>query len=291
MNSSRWAVCCLHLYFFFDMESFYCGLRHGRGLEITDCLSAPGCDFQGLKQFIGGFVRQEAESPDVVIVQAGTDDEEELTFDEKSWCFHWKVKTPVTPCAQHGIWRNSLRLAQIARILKGEKLLLMHGCLLKLADGGGVLLCGQSGMGKTTTAQRWREEGGDVAADDMVLLEYGGEVLYAHPLPTWSRCIETVPNEHFCAEEAVPLKTILALSRDEKSEEIREVEGFKYMTAIFASCMLFTFRKGRQELSEELQLRLAAIVKQGAIDIYDRFPHRTLFANLQCSLKQTFSRL
>lgn len=45
----------------------------------------------------------------------------------------------------------------------------------------GFCCAGQSGMGKSTTSRRWRAAGGSVPADDMVLLECGGEEVIAHP--------------------------------------------------------------------------------------------------------------
>ena len=63
---------------------------------------------------------------------------------------------------------------------------MVHGALLE-RDGRGMLLCGPSGIGKSTTAGRMKAEGFKVLADDCFLLRRSAEGKYfARPLPTWS---------------------------------------------------------------------------------------------------------
>ena len=87
-----------------------------------------------------------------------------------------KGETGSPPPIPVGLWQLGLLTACISAVLRGARILPVHGALLAVSKGG-LLLCGQSGMGKSTTSRRWQAAGGSVPADDMVLLEYGGEEL------------------------------------------------------------------------------------------------------------------
>ena len=81
--------------------------------------------------------------------------------------------------------RKLLFLGLVPRMLAGE-CSMVHGALMA-RHGRGVLLCGPSGIGKSTTARRMAEEGFEVLADDCFLLRRDGAGGYwARPLPTWS---------------------------------------------------------------------------------------------------------
>ena len=62
---------------------------------------------------------------------------------------------------------------------------LMHGTLLEEPDGG-ILLFGTSGIGKSTTRNRYIAEGGVSVADDAVLCYTENGEFFARRLPTWS---------------------------------------------------------------------------------------------------------
>ena len=81
--------------------------------------------------------------------------------------------------------RKLLFLGLVPRMLARE-CSMVHGALME-RNGRGVLLCGPSGIGKSTTARRMADEGFDVHADDCFLLRRDGNGKYwARPLPTWS---------------------------------------------------------------------------------------------------------
>ena len=81
--------------------------------------------------------------------------------------------------------RKLLFLGLVPRMLKGE-IYMVHGALMS-KNGRCVLLCGPSGIGKSTTAGRMKAEGFEVLADDCFLLRRDGSGRYwARPLPTWS---------------------------------------------------------------------------------------------------------
>jgi hypothetical protein len=81
--------------------------------------------------------------------------------------------------------RKLLFLGLVPRMLKLD-CSMVHGALMA-KNGRGVLLCGPSGMGKSTTAGRMKTEGFEVLADDCFLLRRSADDGYfARPLPTWS---------------------------------------------------------------------------------------------------------
>ncbi len=81
--------------------------------------------------------------------------------------------------------RKLLFLGFVPRMLKGV-CSMVHGALME-RNGRAVLICGPSGIGKSTTAVRMAAEGFKVLADDCFLLRRGENGDYwARPLPTWS---------------------------------------------------------------------------------------------------------
>jgi len=81
--------------------------------------------------------------------------------------------------------RKLLFLGLVPRMLSRE-CSMVHGALME-RNGRGILLCGPSGIGKSTTARRMADEGFRVLADDCFLLRRdGGGKYWARPLPTWS---------------------------------------------------------------------------------------------------------
>ena len=112
-------------------------------------------------------------------------------------------------------WELILLNALIPLVLKGYRFAIIHGALLELEDGRGILLSAESGVGKSTTCRRWEACGGKYTSDDMILLEYDtSEGIIAHPLPTWSRCIRE-GTEHLCypLQRRIPLAGLLVLLR------------------------------------------------------------------------------
>ena len=85
-------------------------------------------------------------------------------------------------------WRGVRKLLFLGLVprMMARDCSMMHGALMA-RDGRGVLLCGPSGIGKSTTAGRMQAEGFEVLADDCFLLRRSDDGAYfARPLPTWS---------------------------------------------------------------------------------------------------------
>ena len=109
-------------------------------------------------------------------------------------------------------WQNIVICAAIAAQMRGHQMLACHGALLE-GPRGGMLLCGESGVGKSTAATRWMSAGGTCNADDMCLLEFEESGIYARPLPTWSRCRKGIGGLCYPVGHRVKLVAAVALSR------------------------------------------------------------------------------
>ena len=107
-------------------------------------------------------------------------------------------------CAVRQGWKENIRAA------------LFHGAMLTHPEypEQSVLIFGISGMGKSTTAQRWKAVGGNAPAEDLILI-YQDECgdFFARPLPTWSRYPETADFNICCK-----VKNVLHLQRGKQDE-------------------------------------------------------------------------
>ena len=184
-----------------------------------------------------------------------------------------------------GLWQLGLLTACISTVLRGARILPVHGALLAVSKGG-LLLCGQSGMGKSTTSRRWRAAGGSVPADDMVLLECGGEEVIAHPLPTWSRCRESLEGASYPFEPALPVAGVFALARGEEREELKEAASREFFMSIYSACCCFASPLVRL-LPQEERERLLAAIRETADRLAEVSPPTALFAHLDGNLQKT----
>ena len=112
--------------------------------------------------------------------------------------------------------RKLLFLGLVPRMLRRE-CAMVHGALME-KDGRGVLLCGPSGIGKSTTARRMAAEGFDILADDCFLLRRGERGDYwARGLPTWSVYLFGKEALARCdARREFPVSGLLILGRKEE---------------------------------------------------------------------------
>lgn len=184
-----------------------------------------------------------------------------------------------------GLWQLGLLTACISAVLRGARILPVHGALLAVSKGG-LLLCGQSGMGKSTTSRRWQAAGGSVPADDMVLLECGGEEVIAHPLPTWSRCRESLEGASYPFEPALPVAGVFALARGEEREELKEAASREFFMSIYSACCCFASPLVRL-LPQEERERLLTAIRETADRLAEVSPPTALFAHLDGNLQKT----
>ena len=186
------------------------------------------------------------------------------------------------------LWMMYIYFALLSAIFRGNKLLLIHGAMLKVS-GGALLLLGESGVGKSTSARRFKEAGLRSPADDMILLEYGGDELFVHPMPTWSSCRLGLEGKYFPVNDIYPLRDLLCIARGKEREEILPVSFAEYFTQIYSSCFFFhreiakMFRDGEREM-------LLNAVRSAADEIVKRFPPRALFAHLEGNIAETLGK-
>ena len=66
-----------------------------------------------------------------------------------------------------------------------REITLFHGTFLEENAKEGILLFGESGIGKSTTRKRWMDENGTCIADDAQILIKELDQYFIRPLPTW----------------------------------------------------------------------------------------------------------
>ena len=213
----------------------------------------------------------------------------ELAFDGNTFIFYLAIyrKELLTAGLRSLVasWSMGLSAGLASAMLRGANVIPVHGVLLNTPKGG-LLFCGQGGIGKSTTARRWREAGGEVLADDMVLLEYDGTEIAAHPLPTWSRCSESIDGEYFPFSKRLVLNRILALGRDPLRENIRPIPEWQYFMCLFGACTLFTSYMTRLLPAGE-QARMLELVRGISERFAGQFPPAGMFAHLDADITQT----
>lgn len=107
--------------------------------------------------------------------------------------------------------RKLLYLGLVPAMLRGD-CIMVHGALME-KDGRALMLCGPSGIGKSTTSQRMNGRF-RILADDCFLLCRDGDGWRAHPLPTWSVYLFGKEAIVECdARRGVPVSRLLILGR------------------------------------------------------------------------------
>lgn len=97
--------------------------------------------------------------------------------------------------------------------------ILVHGALAEV-NGMGVIMAGPSGVGKSTASSRlsapWRSMSDEAT---LIVRKTSGEY-WAHPMPTWSKVIESGLDNSWKVPEAVPLKNIFILEQGQEDKVI-----------------------------------------------------------------------
>ena len=183
------------------------------------------------------------------------------------------------------LWQAALICGAMNQLFRGGNALLAHGAALE-TEQGAVLLFGESGMGKSTAATRWRASGGKCISDDMVLLDFSGESVFVRRMPTWSACRESRNLWNYPSEEELPLHGVLALGRSENGiDEIVPLSEAQFFAQIYRSMFYWNLSFIRT-LPEERQQKLANIIRERAQEIAKNFPPRALLSALDGDLLQ-----
>ncbi|MCQ2397116.1 MAG: hypothetical protein MJ106_05415 [Lentisphaeria bacterium] len=142
--------------------------------------------------------------------------------------FRHVVKTDLSPWIS-GEWARLLRYGTFAAARRGLPVFLLHGCLLDGNENGGTLLFADSGAGKSTTAVRYRAQGGSCRGDDIILCELMPDALYAYPLPTMSYYSQHwSPKLRYPFQPCVRIRQILLLQCGETEERIAPVNSLEW---------------------------------------------------------------
>ncbi len=188
--------------------------------------------------------------------------------------------------------RMLLCLGYLRKILKGDgKTGLLHGALPETENGECVLLFGQSGIGKSTSMNRWETEGGICEADDLLLLEESEGEFFCRPLPTWSRffsdpeCRDTFP-----VMKRLHLKDALWLTRAESGtpERIEQVHPGLWRAQLLSAVTIHLYDSMRI-LSESEKIYAGRKFMSLVQDITQKFGTRTLRASLNANLHETIN--
>lgn len=188
------------------------------------------------------------------------------------------------------VWHGMVLAAASAALLRGENVLLIHGAMLE-QNGEALLLCGESGVGKSTTSCRWRQIGNRAVADDMILLEFSGGDILAHRLPTWSACREGgVAGKSYPFAPALRVKNILALGRSDDHEKISPLPEADFLAQLY-HCAYFHYEPMLAKLPE--QYRYAAAEKMAELfwQAAEISPPRALLAALDGNLNESLRGL
>lgn len=191
------------------------------------------------------------------------------------------TRTPRNPAEEQmnrGIlWYMTLAMACVHAIQRGEKFILCHCTLLETPQGG-VLLFGESGVGKSTASARWRAQGGQCISDDMALMDFsdrGGNV-FLRRMPTWSAVREGKNEWNYPCGEEIPLAGVLALGRSENGhDEIVELKPAQFFAQCYRSMFYWTLLFA-ERLSPEEQTPIIETIRSFTERITKHYPPRAL---------------
>ncbi|MBR2426142.1 MAG: hypothetical protein IKB16_05305 [Lentisphaeria bacterium] len=280
-------------------------LQNGAPIVLQGGMTGTSADFSGLCRLLNleeSPSSVSAESPEMELLLVDTlpvlSAEEYFLFrrnriaavyDRKNCSFRLylgddRIKETVPQLAK--VWQHSIVYGVLAAMLRGKAVTLVHCSLLETARGG-LMICGESGMGKSTTGRRIREAGGLCYADDLVLLEMTGpDSFTAYPLPTWSACQTSLTDKVYPYDRGMRLGGVLALSRGVEREEIRTVLPTEYFAQLYRSVYYFHIYFVRM-LQREEQEKITACVQKITTALTSAFPALGLFANLSADIKTT----
>lgn len=180
------------------------------------------------------------------------------------------------------LWYMTLAMACVHAIQRGERFLLCHCTLLETAAGG-VLLFGESGVGKSTASARWRAQGGQCISDDMALMDFsdrGGNV-FLRRMPTWSAVREGRNEWNYPCAEEIPLAGVLALGRSESGhDEIVELSPAQYFAQCYRSMFYWTLLFA-ERLSPGEQTPIIETIRVFTERITQQYPPRALLTVLE----------
>lgn len=188
------------------------------------------------------------------------------------------------------IWQMSVTGGAAAAIQRGNKAHLMH-CSMLEKSGRALLLCGESGIGKSTSVRRYKAAGGEAVADDMIMLEHAPDgKLYAYRLPTWSACREDLSNLDYPFSPPLEVSGILAISRGLERESLESISPAEFYAQLYR-CSFFHYLWNCGNLPAAEKTVLAGVLKESVDKMTAMFPPRAFMAHLQGNIAETLGAI
>lgn len=216
-----------------------------------------------------------------------------ITYQAESQSFHFYMQDMARlQKTEYAIllWQLSVICAGTGMILRGSPVQMIHCSMLEKEDQS-LLLLGESGIGKSTSAKRWAAAGGTATADDAVLLEYAADGgILVHRLPTWSACRLRLDGRSYPFSPPLKLKNVLAVSRGEDREYIRAITKAEFYAQLYR-CGFYHYLPIAGKLPPEEQKMLAAKIKDFTDILTNRHKPQALFAHLEGSIAETLGDL
>ncbi len=164
---------------------------------------------------------------------------------------------------------------------------LFHGTFLEENAEEGILLFGESGIGKSTTRQRWLNEGGASIADDALLLMAHDGQFYMRPLPTWSAWLSDGNKRIYPIAQNLRVRALYWLSRDPAKQCIVPAEPARYHCQLLSALLIHSYGP-RQTFTTEETMSFGNR-SWDFIQLLEKvFPVMEFRAHLDWPLKETF---
>lgn len=280
------------------IRHFHCELTAGNGESVV--LAASAANTAGL-EILSSILHIPVQKKEIscvpeVVISSGNKQENmrhfaglrgmfQVALHPEEVAFYFYDLKDIQPF-EFGRWL--LAAGVLAAALRGKRIMMMHGALLETSPGHGIILGADSGTGKSTTSKRWSRCGKKSVADDMLLVAWDDQFVYAHGLPTWSRLNagESVCDLHYPFVPGLIVDTVLDLRREKEKEEVKMISGAEFFARICRSSYYFLQNLIRNFTAEEKE-RVNRSFAAGINRIVDDFPPRALYARLEDDLSQT----
>jgi len=177
--------------------------------------------------------------------------------------------------------RQMLFAGLVPHMLRGE-CFMVHGALLE-KGGRAVLVCGPSGIGKSTTAERMSKRF-RILADDCMLLYRDGAQWTARPLPTWSIYLFGKSALTECdVRNSFPVERLFILGRDAaRYTELVPREALIGVANSFTDMVEWH----TQRYPEQLRRKLTDAALDTASELAHTLPGGALQLTLECDIFQ-----
>ena len=190
---------------------------------------------------------------------------------------------------EHSRWCNVRRIAfqgMVPHILRRE-CYIVHGALLE-HDGNAMLLCGPSGIGKSTTSLRLAKFA-DILADDCFCLYRRDGAWRARPQPTWSSYLFGKARLAKCeARHETRVSQLLIIGRSaEKYTKLSPDEAMLGIANSFTDMVKWHIER----YPEKLRSQLLAVAVDGASQLARTLPVGALQLTLDCDVHRLLSEI